>query len=48
MGLGASGLASSYQTPADGLFTAVEVHAQALETILSGSYIHRHTGIVLC
>ena len=47
VGLGASGLASAYQTPADGLFTAVEVQAQALETILSGSYVHRHTGIVL-
>jgi PAS domain S-box-containing protein len=47
VGLGASGLASTYQTPADGLFTAVEVHAQALETILSNNYILRHTGIVL-
>ncbi len=47
VGLSASGLASAYQTPADGLFTAVEVHAQALETILSNNYIHRHTGMVL-
>ncbi|MDX2454215.1 CHASE2 domain-containing protein [Desulfosarcina sp.] len=47
VGLSASGLASAYQTPAGGLFTAVEVHAQALETILSNSFIYRHTGIVL-
>ena len=47
VGLGASGLASAYQTPADGMFTAVEVHAQAIETILSNSFIHRHSGIVL-
>lgn len=47
VGLSASGLASVYQTPADGLFTAVEVHAQAVETILSKKYIRRHMGIVL-
>ena len=46
VGLGASGLAQSYQTPADGLFTAVEVHAQAVETILSKKYIRRHLTIV--
>ena len=47
VGLGASGLAQVYQTPADGLFTAVEVHAQAIETILSGKYIRRHLTIVV-
>ncbi len=45
VGLSASGLASTYQTPADGLYTAVEVHAQAIETILSKNYIRRHMGI---
>ena len=47
VGLCAAGLASVYQTPADGLFTAVEVHAQAAETILSGKYIRRHMEILL-
>ncbi len=47
VGLDASGLVSTYPTPGDGLFKAVEVHAQALETVLSGKYIRRHTGIIL-
>ena len=47
VGLSASGLASVYQTPADGLYTGVEVHAQAVETILSNRYIRRHMGISL-
>jgi CHASE2 domain-containing sensor protein len=47
IGLSASGLASTYQTPVNGLFTAVEVHAQAVETILSKKYIRRHAGILL-
>ena len=46
VGLGASGLASAYQTPADGLYTAVDVHAQAVETILSETYIRRHLTVV--
>jgi len=47
VGLSASGLASVYQTPADGRFTAVEVHAQAVETILSKTYIRRHLTVVV-
>lgn len=46
VGLNASGLASTYQTPAGGPYTAVEVHAQAIETILSKNYIRRHGGII--
>ncbi len=42
VGLGASGLASAYQPPVHGLYSAVEVHAQAAETILSKKYIRRH------
>jgi PAS domain S-box-containing protein len=47
VGLGASGLAPVYQTPGHGLFSAVDVHAQAVETILSEAYIRRHAGIIL-
>jgi PAS domain S-box-containing protein len=46
VGLGASGLAPTYQTPAGGLFTAAEVHAQAVETILSKSYVRRNREIL--
>ena len=41
VGLGASGLATMYRTPCGGAFTALEMHAQAIETILSESYILR-------
>lgn len=46
VGLNASGLTSTYQTPAGGQFTDVEVHAQAIETILSQQFIRRHGGMV--
>ncbi|MBR9982204.1 MAG: CHASE2 domain-containing protein [Desulfatitalea sp.] len=47
VGLSATGLASSYQTPRHGRYSAVEIHAQAVETILAAQYILRHPGIVL-
>ncbi len=46
VGLSASGLALDYLTPVDGRYTAVEVHSQALETILSKNFIRRHTRTV--
>ncbi|WP_054692475.1 CHASE2 domain-containing protein [Desulfosarcina cetonica] len=46
VGLSAIGLTPVYQTPQDSHVTAVDVHAQAVETILSGSTIRRYAGIV--
>ncbi|WP_155323247.1 CHASE2 domain-containing protein [Desulfosarcina ovata] len=46
VGLSAAGLAPSYQTPAGGRITGVDVHAQAIETILSGQTIHRPATMV--
>ena len=45
VGLSAAGLASTLPTPAGGLYSAVDIQAQAVETILSGNFIRRHTGI---
>ncbi len=39
VGVSASGLARAYATPGNGSHTAVQVHGQALETILAGNYI---------
>ncbi|MCJ8499494.1 CHASE2 domain-containing protein [Desulfatitalea alkaliphila] len=47
VGLSAAGLASAFPTPGHGRYSTVEIHAQAVETILSGQYIHRHTGMLL-
>ena len=44
VGLGASGLATMYRTPCGGAFTALEMHAQAVESVLSESYILRDRG----
>jgi len=41
VGVSATGLATAYATPGNGRHTAVEVHGQALETILSGYHIRQ-------
>ena len=45
VGLGASGLGGTYQTPTNELLSAVDVHALLAETILSQKYIRRPSGI---
>jgi PAS domain S-box-containing protein len=47
VGLSASGLTTTYATPGNGRFNAVEVQAQALETILSESHIRQSGNLVL-
>ena len=47
VGLSAAGLATTYATPGNGRYTAVEVQAQAIETILGGSHIRRNGKMVL-
>ena len=46
VGLNATGLAPTFHSPAGGAYTAVEIHAQAVETILSKGYIRRHREIL--
>ena len=46
VGLSAAGLTATYRTIGDDLVSAVDVHAQAVETMLSGNHIRRHMGIV--
>ncbi|MFH0731245.1 MAG: CHASE2 domain-containing protein [Pseudomonadota bacterium] len=46
VGLSASGLAATYQTPTKGSFSAVAVHAQLAETISARTYSRRPPGVV--
>ncbi len=46
IGPSASGLATKYATPGNGRYTAVELHAQAIETILSGNHIRRSKRLI--
>jgi PAS domain S-box-containing protein len=41
IGSSASGLKQTYQTPKNPVFTHVDVHAQLLETILTGNFVFR-------
>jgi PAS domain S-box-containing protein len=47
VGLSASGLTPMFLTPTGALFSPVEIQAHAIETMLSGSYIHRQQRSVL-
>ena len=46
VGLNATGLSNTQQTPGNGRFTAVDIHAQAIETILAQAFIRCHKSIV--